>query len=195
MVEAPAAPVDAVAPEGAKKPGWLRRHLPTRETIDSYRLLRPFAKQLRQPNLWHFNHRSVPRGIALGLGIGVIIPFMHIPLAALLAIPARANVMLAAGSTLVVNPLTIPPMYYAAYRIGLWELRHDAGVIDPATAAAAGGELERFLFWAHHASGPIALGILTLSASAATLGYLGGAIAWRLRVRAKWRNRRLNRAA
>jgi len=89
----------------------------------------------------------------------------------------------------VVNPLTIPPMYYAAYRIGRWELRHDAGVIDPQAAAQAGGELGKMLFWAHHASGPIALGILTLSASAAALGYLIAAIAWRLRVRAKWRRR------
>lgn len=187
----PGGEADAAGAGGwAKKQGWLRRHLPTRETIDSYRLLRPFAKRLRHPSLWHMNHRSVPRAVALGLGVGVILPFMHIPLAALLAIPARANVMIAAATTLVVNPLTIPPMYYAAYRIGRWELRHDAGVIDPAAAAQAGGELGRLLFWAHHASGPIALGILTLSASAATLGYLVAAVAWRLRIRAKWRRRR-----
>ena len=52
-----------------------------RETIDSYRVLRPFAKQLRHPELWHMNAKSVPRGVALGLGVGVIIPFMHIILA------------------------------------------------------------------------------------------------------------------
>ena len=78
----------------ADRKGWLRRHIPTRETIDSYRLLRPFAKQLSQPNLWHLNHRSVPRGIALGLGVGVIIPFMHTFVAAIFAIPLRANVAL-----------------------------------------------------------------------------------------------------
>src|SRR5437899_1420520 len=78
--------------ERGDRTGWLLRHVPTRETIDSYRLLRPFAKQLRQPNLWHLNHRSVPRGVALGLGVGVIIPFMHTFVAAILAIPLRANV-------------------------------------------------------------------------------------------------------
>ena len=195
MAEASAVPVNAAVPEEPKKQGWLRRHLPTRDTIDSYRLLRPFAKRLRQPNLWHLNHRSVPRGIALGVGIGVIIPFMHIPLAALLAIPARANVMLAAASTLVVNPLTIPPMYYAAYHIGTWELGRKPLAIAPGARAQAAGELGRFLFWIHHAFWPIVLGILTLSAAAATLGYLGGAITWRLKVRAKWRRRRLRRAA
>jgi uncharacterized protein (DUF2062 family) len=175
--------------------GWLKGHLPSRETIDQYRLLRPFAKQLSQPNLWHLNHRSVPRGVALGLGIGVIIPFMHVVIASLLAIPVRANVALAAAFTLVVNPLTIPPMYYAAYRIGSWELRHDAMVIDPAAAEHASGELSRFLFWIHHASGPIALGILTISAAAAATGYAVSAVGWRLWIRSKWRHRRHERRA
>jgi uncharacterized protein (DUF2062 family) len=175
--------------------GWVLRHIPTRETIYRYRVLRPFAKQLSQPNLWHLNHRSVPRGVALGLGVGVIIPFMHVVVAMLLAIPTRANVALAGAFTLVVNPLTIPPMYYAAYRIGSWELHHDSLVIDPERAAQASGELGRFLFWIHHASGPIALGILTISASAAALGYAVSAIAWRLWLRSKWRRRRHERRA
>jgi uncharacterized protein (DUF2062 family) len=178
-------------PQGAKK-NWLLRHIPTRETIDSYRLLRPFAKHLRQPNLWHLNHRSVPRGIALGLAVGVIIPFMHTIVAAILAIPLRANVALAAAFTLVVNPLTIPPMYWAAYRIGRWELRHDA-LVDPEAAKQATSELGRLLFWVHHASGPIALGILTMAASAAAIGYVVSALGWRLWIRSKWRHRREER--
>jgi len=173
--------------------GWLRRHIPRRETVDQYRLLRPFAKQLSQPNLWHLNHRSVPRGVALGLGVGVIIPFMHVVVAAILAIPLRANVMLAGAFTLVVNPLTIPPMYLAAYRIGSWELHHDALVIDPGRAEQASGELSRFLFWIHHASGPIALGILTISLCSALTGYVVSAIGWRLWIRSKWRRRRVER--
>src|SRR3954470_20930100 len=174
---------------------WIRRHIPSRETIDSYRVLRPFAKQLRHPELWHFNARSVPRGVALGLGVGVIIPFMHVIIAVILAIPVRANVAIAGAFTLVVNPLTIPPMYYAAYRIGSWELRHDAALIDPARAEQASGELSRFLFWIHHASGPIALGILTISAAAAATGYAVSAVGWRLWIRSKWRHRRHERRA
>jgi uncharacterized protein (DUF2062 family) len=173
---------------------WLRGHIPRRETIDSYRLLRPFAKQLSQPNLWHLNHRSVPRGVALGLGIGVIIPFMHTFVAAILAIPLRANVALAAAFTLVVNPLTIPPMYYAAYQIGSWELRHDT-LIDPQAAKQVSGEIGRFLFWIQNASGPIAVGILTISASAALTGYVISALVWRLWIRSKWRRRREDRRA
>ena len=158
---------------------WLTRHIPTRETIDEYRLLRPFAPHLRHPSLWRLNRRSVPRGVALGLFVAVIIPFMHTFIAALLAIPTRANVAVAAVFTLVVNPLTIPPMYYAAYRIGSWELHHDAPLVNPAAAERFSGELSRALFWIHHASGPIAVGILTIAAVLAVIGYFGASLAWR----------------
>ena len=158
---------------------WIRRHIPSRETIDSYRVLRPFAKQLRHPELWHMNAKSVPRAVALGLGVGVIIPFMHVIIAVILAIPVRANVAIAGAFTLVVNPITIPPMYYAAYRIGSWELHHEALGPDPAAAQEASSEIARMLFWLHHASGPIALGILTIALSAAISGYVVSALIWR----------------
>src|SRR3954454_14007241 len=141
-------------PEAApQRMNWLKRHVPTRETIHSYRLLRPFARHLSKPELWRLHRRSVPRAVALGLGVGVIIPFMHTVIAAVLAIPLRANVAIAALFTLAINPLTIPPLYYAAYRIGAWELHHDATLVDRATAARFSSELSRLLFWVHQASG------------------------------------------
>jgi uncharacterized protein (DUF2062 family) len=150
---------------------------------------------LSDPALWRLTNRSVPRGVALGLGIGVIIPVMHIFVAALLAIPLRANVAIAAACTLIINPLTIPPMYYAAYRIGSWELHHDSVVLNPGTAQQVSGELGRLLFWIHEASGSIALGIVTIAAAAAILGYGLAAVIWRVWVTSKWRARRLARRA
>ena len=73
---------------------------------------------------------------------------------------------IAALFTLLVNPLTIPPLYYAAYRIGSWELHHDAPLVNPADAERFSSELSRLLFWIHQASGPIALGVLTIAVSA-----------------------------
>jgi uncharacterized protein len=169
---------------------WLTRHVPTRETIGEYRLLRPFAAQLSHPSLWRLTRRSVPRGVALGLFIAAIIPFMHTVVAALLAIPARANVAVAALFTLVVNPLTIPPLYYGAYRIGSWELHHDAALVDPADAERFSSELSRMLFWLHHASGPIALGVLTISITLGLLGYVGATLGWRIWCAIRWRQRR-----
>jgi uncharacterized protein len=169
---------------------WLKGHIPTRETIDEFRMLRPFAPHLRHPSLWRLNRRSVPRGVALGLFVAVIIPVMHTFVAAILAIPARANVAVAALLTLVVNPLTIPFMYVAAYRIGSWELHYDANLVSKVAAERFSGELGRMLFWVHHASGPIALGILTIAASAALLGFLTSTFAWRLWSGSRWRQRR-----
>src|SRR5678815_5622425 len=87
---------------------WLTRHVPRRETLHQNRFLRPFAHQLSKPELWRMHRRSVPRGVALGLGIGIIIPFMHTILAALLAIPLRANVAIAAAFTLSLIHISEP---------------------------------------------------------------------------------------
>jgi len=136
------------------------------------------------------NRRSVPRGVALGLFVAVIIPVMHTAIAALLAIPARANVAVAALFTLVVNPITIPPLYYAAYRIGSWELHHDAPLVNHAAAERFSGELSRLLFWIHEASGSIAVGVLTIAAVAAVVGYAVAALVWRFWSHSRWRQRR-----
>ena len=169
---------------------WLKRHIPTQESVHRYRLLRPFASHLGNPALWRLTRRSVPRGVALGLGVGVLIPVMHTAIAAILAIPLRANVALAAAFTLFINPLTIPPLYYAAYRIGSWELHHDANLVNPAAAERFSSELSRFLFWIHEASGPIALGVLSIAAAATLVGYVVASIAWARWLKSKFRQRR-----
>jgi uncharacterized protein len=168
---------------------WVTRHIPTRETVHRHRLLRPFAKQLSQPSLWRLTKRSVPRAVALGLFVGVIIPVMHTAIAAIFAIPTRANIAVTAAFTLVVNPLTIPFMYVAAYRIGSWELHHDATLVNPADAERFSSELSRMLFWIHQASGSIAIGVLTLALAAAVIGYFGSTVAWRWWVGTRWRRR------
>src|SRR6478672_10154794 len=172
---------------------WVARHIPTRETVHRHRLLRPFASHLTHSSLWRMTRRSVPRGVALGLFVAVIIPVMHTAIAAVLAIPARANVAVAALFTLVVNPLTIPPLYYAAYRIGSWELHHDASLVNPAAAERFSSELSRLLFWIHQASGPIAIGVLTIAVGSAIVGYLASAFVWRFWSRSRWQQRRHTR--
>lgn len=181
------------SPRPARRFDWLRRHIPTRETIHENRLLRPFAPHLTHPSLWRFTRRSVPRGVALGLFVAVIIPVMHTAIAAVLAIPTRANVAVAAVCTLVVNPLTIPAIYYAAYRIGSWELHHDATLMDPSAAERFSSELSRILFWIHQASGSIALGVLTIAFAAAAIGYGGSVVFWRFWSRNRFRRRRQRR--
>ena len=115
---------------------------------------------------------------------------MHTAIAAVLAIPLRANVAVTAAFTLIVNPLTIPPLYYAAYRIGSWELHHDASLLNPTAAERFSSELSRLLFWIHQASGPIAVGVLSIAVSAAVIGYFGARFAWTWWLKSKVRQRR-----
>ena len=75
---------------------WVQRHIPTQESLQRYRLLRPFAHHLGQPALWRLNRRSVPRAVALGLFVGVIIPIMHTAIAAVLACPITTRARRAA---------------------------------------------------------------------------------------------------
>ena len=152
-------------------------------------MLRPFAARLSRSDLWRLNHRSVPRAVAVGLGVGIIIPVLHMVIAALVAVPTRANVAIAAGTTLVVNPLTIPPLYWLALQVGRWELSRGAN-IDAEAAAQVSGELAKFLFLVKHDSGPLALGILTISISAAAIGYVASAFFWRHWITSKYRARR-----
>ena len=84
-------------------------------------------------------------------------------------------------------------MYYAAYRIGAWELHHDTPLVNPAAAERFSSELSRMLFWVHEASGPIALGVLTIAASAAVIGYVVAAFGWRLWTGSRWHQRRAAR--
>jgi uncharacterized protein (DUF2062 family) len=56
--------------------------------------------------------------MALGVFFGLLIPVAQIPVAAAAAVVLRANVPSAIASTLVTNPLTFAPVYYAAWRLG-----------------------------------------------------------------------------
>ena len=170
---------------------WLQApHPDPRESIQRHRLLRPFARQLEPAGIVADDPPlGAARGRARAWWSGSSSRSCTPSIAAILAIPLRANVAIAAAFTLVVNPLTIPPMYYAAYRIGSWELHHDAHLVNPATAARVSGELGRFLFWIHEASGPIALGILTIAVAVGGGSAISpSAVLWRSWLGSKWRS-------
>jgi uncharacterized protein (DUF2062 family) len=168
--------------------GWLRGHIPTRETIGENRWLAPFAHRLMKPDIWHFNRRSVPRAVALGLFVAPIIPVAHTVVAALLALPARANIVIALMITFVINPLTIPPFYFAAFHVGRILLRLDEAtpgqVIAPPVHTAT-----HWLAWVLNVTGPAALGTLVLATIASSAGYFISAWIWRFRIARKWRRR------
>ena len=96
----------------------LRAMIPTRAQIRDNRWLRWLSPWLRRPRLWRWSRRGVAMGVALGIFFGLLVPVAQIPLSVGAAVLLRANVPAAAASTLVTNPLTFGPLYYAAYRLG-----------------------------------------------------------------------------
>ncbi|WP_129793096.1 DUF2062 domain-containing protein [Sphingosinicella sp. CPCC 101087] len=154
-----------------------------RDAILRSRWIRPFAHLFGHPSLWHLNRRSVPRALAVGLFAAFALPLGQFLLAALLAVPLRANVPLAAAATLVTNPLTFSPIYFGAYKLGSFLLHHSPGEDVDEMAQHLGAMLIS-------ASGPTALGLLVFALAAAAAGFCAGAAWWRYRLVKRWRSSR-----
>ncbi len=178
--------------------GWCRRNLPTRESMEGNRMLRPVAHRVLAPELWRFTRRSVPRGVALGMIAGFLFPVAQIAIAAVFALPFRANVPVAALTTFITNPLTTPILWFVAYRIGAWLIRTDVPMVSEPVQQAATGWLQwatSALHWLWDKGPAFGLGLIVLTGIATALGYGLSALGWRLWIARKWRQRRHDRLA
>jgi uncharacterized protein (DUF2062 family) len=92
------------------------KHAPSREEVLDSRWLRPFGERIRHSELWRFTRRSVPRGVFAGLFIGIflMVPGLQIVGAALMCVPLRGNIGIAAAMTFLSNPATTPFFLLAA---------------------------------------------------------------------------------
>lgn len=168
----------------------LRAHLPEREQLLANRWLRWLSPWLTHPALWRWSRRGVALGTALGVFFGLLIPLAQIPASAAAAIVLRANLPVAAASTLVTNPLTFGPIYFAAYRLGALitgESVPSAEQVEVHVPVADDSGLwERI-----NALGkPLLAGLAILATLAGLLAYLVVSVGWRLWVLRKRRTRR-----
>lgn len=177
----------AAAGPVARIADWARHHIPTRESIEANRFLRPFAGRILAPSLWRFNRRSVPRGVALGLATSTLVPVAHMPVAAVLSVPLRANLPTAVGVT-IPSTFLIPGLWWLAYGIGHSILHLDRRMgheIASNVQANAG-----WLHWLFAQAGPATIvGLLVIAVALSVLGYGGTALVWRWRIARKWRAR------
>lgn len=105
----------------------IKRFTPDHSTIRDHKHLRFFGSLLHDPNLWHMNRRSASGAFAVGLFTAFVpVPFQML-LAAAGAILFRVNLPLSIALVWITNPLTIPPMFYFTYRLGVWLLGAPAG--------------------------------------------------------------------
>lgn len=172
---------------------WLRAQRPTMPSRDDMvrnKYLAPIAHRFGRSELWRFTRRSVPRGVALGLFAGFIIPVGQIFLAAFLALPTRANVPVAALTTFLTNPFTLPFWLWAANKVGSFVLKIDSITTGAANAELASGRWSDFgWFQLLEGVGVTAFGFIVLSILSASVGYLVSSFLWRFVVARKWTRR------
>ncbi|MEO1368099.1 MAG: DUF2062 domain-containing protein [Acidobacteriota bacterium] len=114
--------------ERAGRFGRLRRllkPLPRRTNLSRYPVIRHFAAVARRyPDLWSFREGPIRKAIYAGAVIACLpIYGLQILLGLGVAIVLRANLAVMCAFQLITNPLTAGPIYYAAYRTGIWCIR------------------------------------------------------------------------
>lgn len=182
-------------PPKNKLGAWIHRQAPTRDSFERSRFLRPFAKRVFHPALWRFTRRSVPRGVALGLLVGIflLIPGVQIAGVALLALPVRANIPIGAAMTFLSMPATTPFILAASVYVGNSLLQLGTGSSQFMALIESGAPLSAWVNWAM-SEAPTAIvegvaGLAIISVVAAAVGYVLAAWFWRWWISSKWRRR------
>lgn len=170
---------------------WFHKHVPTREQLEQSRWLKPFSRHILRSDLWRFNRRSVPRGVALGLFVGVMIPLAHFIVATIIAVFVRANIPAALAATFIGFPAIYVFIAAAAYKLGPWLLHVDQLTnVAPIAGTMQATEFDHLLQMVTSKGLPIAFGLFVIATVVSALGYLVTGFLWRIRV-AKKRQARL----
>lgn len=187
-------PGKATAPMRKRIAKMVRSSMPTREQMERNRFTGRLAARAE---LWRFNRRSVPRGVAIGLLVGIfaMIPGIQIAGAAAMCLPFRANVPIAAGMTFLSNPATTPLFIAASLALGNYFGFH-ADVATFTGLFARGASLSEWTTWLLSDAAPaLVFGLFVIAVGAAIAGYVIATFAWRWWTMHKRRTRLATRAA
>ncbi|MES2402114.1 MAG: DUF2062 domain-containing protein, partial [Pseudomonadota bacterium] len=160
-----------------EKPHWTQRwksSIPTRDVLAAHPWLKPVAHRVLDPQLWRLRCEPVARGAAIGVFWAFAIPFAQILAATVHSIWWRANIPVAAGITLLTNPLTVGFWLWLAYQTGALILG-----APPAQPRADG---ESMMAWLASFGGPAILGMGIFAVGGAAVAYVGVKLAWRARI-------------
>ena len=166
---------------------FFRKFAFKRHEIAEKWFMAPFRHMLHDHRLWGIRRKTVVPAFSLGLAIAFL-PFPgHFLAAALAALALRVNIPVAALATLVVNPLTVGPLFYFAYELGNTLLGIETG----------GFYFELSLDWMQNVFAtvwlPLTLGCVLLGSAAAVIGFVGLDALWRYSVHDYKTKKRKNR--
>jgi len=165
----------------------LQALIPSREQLLANRWLKVLRPFFDDPKLWHWSRRGVATGVAIGIFFGFLIPVAQIPVSAVAAVALRANLPMAAASTLVTNPFTFAPVYYGSYHVGRLVTGNDTYA---APTAAPEQPDDASLFSRIQAlGGPLIVGLAMVACIGGITSYLLITLFWIMHVRRKRRRR------
>ena len=167
---------------------FLKRYMPKDHEIRNHKHMRFFGKLLHDPNIWHLNRRSVAGAFSIGLFMAMVpVPFQMV-LAAAAAIPCRVNLPISVGLVWITNPLTMPAIFYAAYKVGDWML--PSAIVLPENTEFSWEWISNSLgeIWA-----PFLLGCFILGVTLAILGNVIIRLFWRIHLLKYLEKRRLRK--
>lgn len=161
--------------------------MPDPHTIREHKSLQMFGSLLHDPNLWHFNRKSISKAFAVGLFCMMMpVPF-QMALAAGVAILVRSNLPISVALVWISNPVTIPPIFYFAYKVGAWVLQ------TPEVEFSFELSMDWLLNGMSAIWVPFLFGCVFLGAIFSLLGYIGIRLLWRWSVVKKFEQRKQSR--
>ena len=152
---------------------FFRKFAFKRHELSERWFMTPFRHLLHDHRLWGIRRKTVVPAFSLGLFIACL-PFPgHFVSAALAALALRINIPVASVATLVVNPLTVGPIFYFEYQLGALLLSIESG--PP--------QFELSIDWVTHTFvsiwQPMLLGSVLVGVVVALLGYVVLDSLWR----------------
>ncbi len=168
---------------------FFKKIVPSPARIRNVKALRILGDWVYDGNLWHINRYSASMAFFVGLFVAFIPTPGQTLIAAVLAVLLRCNLPLSVGLVFLTNPVTMPPIFYMAYKIG-------ALIIDVPVSEM---EFELSSHWLSNSLGaiwqPFLLGCLICGLFAGSLGYVVVSQLWRWHVARQWHARKRKRAA
>lgn len=163
----------------------IKRFLPDPDTIRNQKSLKIFGSLLHNVNLWSLNRRSASGAFAIGL----FMAFVPIPtqmfVAAALAIFFKVNLPLSVALVWVTNPVTMPFIFYGAYKLGALLMHTQPHPFHfELSWTFLAEQMEQI-------GPPFLLGCGVCATIAAIIGYFGIRFLWRYQVARSWQKRSL----
>jgi len=162
----------------------IKKYMPDPEKLKQQKSLQFLGDRLHEPNLWHLNRRSVSLAFAIGLFAAWIPTPGQMAIAAVAAFYFRANLPISVALVWITNPLTMPPMFYFAYWVGLLSLGQDTPAADFELT------LDSVMSSLGDIGGPFLFGCLILGVISSVIGYFGIRLFWKYSVGKQWQLRK-----